>query len=408
VEDAQASKGPAQRLADRVSAVFVPAVIAIAALAFAGWATIGGDPLAGLLAAVAVLVVACPCALGLATPTAVMAGTGRGADLGILIRSVEALERARAISTVVLDKTGTLTRGRMELTAVVPARGQDRDELLRLAGAAERSSEHPIGQAVAAAAGDRPGALPEPSGFAALAGHGVRAEVAGRTVWVGRRKLAAEAGLQLPEDLDDQAELLEAEGGTVVLAGWDAQVRGVLAVADTLKEGAAEVVDRLRGMGLEVAMISGDNARTAEAVARRAGIGRVMAEVLPEDKVAEIARLQGEGRVVAMVGDGINDAPALARADLGIAIDTGTDVAIESSDVTLVRGDLDGVATAIELSRRTDGIIRQNLGWAFAYNLAALPLAAFGLLNPMIAGAAMALSSVSVVSNSLRLRRFGR
>jgi len=408
VEDAQASKGPAQRLADRVSAVFVPAVIAIAALAFAGWATIGGDPLAGLLAAVAVLVVACPCALGLATPTAVMAGTGRGADLGILIRSVEALERARAISTVVLDKTGTLTRGRMELTAVVPARGQDRDELLRLAGAAERSSEHPIGQAVAAAAGDRPGALPELSGFAALAGHGVRAEVAGRTVWVGRRKLAAEAGLQLPEDLDDQAELLEAEGGTVVLAGWDAQVRGVLAVADTLKEGAAEVVDRLRGMGLEVAMISGDNARTAEAVARRAGIGRVMAEVLPEDKVAEIARLQGEGRVVAMVGDGINDAPALARADLGIAIGTGTDVAIESSDVTLVRGDLDGVATAIELSRRTDGIIRQNLGWAFAYNLAALPLAAFGLLNPMIAGAAMALSSVSVVSNSLRLRRFGR
>jgi cation-transporting ATPase V len=408
VEDAQASKGPAQRLADRVSAVFVPAVIAIAALAFAGWATIGGDPLAGLLAAVAVLVVACPCALGLATPTAVMAGTGRGADLGILIRSVEALERARAISTVVLDKTGTLTRGRMELTAAVPARGQDRDELLRLAGAAERSSEHPIGQAVAAAAGDRPGALPEPSGFAALAGHGVRAEVAGRTVWVGRRKLAAEAGLQLPEDLDDQAELLEAEGGTVVLAGWDAQVRGVLAVADTLKEGAAEVVDRLRGMGLEVAMISGDNARTAEAVARRAGIGRVMAEVLPEDKVAEIARLQGEGRVVAMVGDGINDAPALARADLGIAIGTGTDVAIESSDVTLVRGDLDGVATAIELSRRTDGIIRQNLGWAFAYNLAALPLAAFGLLNPMIAGAAMALSSVSVVSNSLRLRRFGR
>jgi copper-transporting P-type ATPase V len=408
VEDAQASKGPAQRLADRVSAVFVPAVIAIAALAFAGWATIGGDPLAGLVAAVAVLIVACPCALGLATPTAVMAGTGRGADLGILIRSVEALERARAITTVVLDKTGTLTRGGMELTAVVPARGQDRDELLRLAGAAERSSEHPIGQAIAAAAGDRLGALPEPSGFAALAGHGVRAEVVGRTVWVGRRKLAAEAGLQLPADLDDQAERLEAEGGTVVLAGWDGQVRGALAVADTLKEGAAEVVGRLRGMGLEVAMISGDNARTAEAVARRAGIGRVMAEVLPEDKVAEIVRLQGEGRVVAMVGDGINDAPALARADLGIAIGTGTDVAIESSDLTLVRGDLDGVATAVELSRRTDRIIRENLGWAFAYNLAALPLAAFGLLNPMIAGAAMALSSVSVVSNSLRLRRFGR
>jgi copper-transporting P-type ATPase V len=405
VEDAQASKGPAQRLADRVSAVFVPAVIGVAALAFAGWATLGGDPLAGLVAAVAVLIVACPCALGLATPTAVMAGTGRGADLGILIKSVAALERARAITTVVLDKTGTMTRGRMELTEVVAADGEDPGELLRLAGAAERSSEHPIGQAIAAAAG-RPGGLPEATGFGALAGRGVRAEVEGRGVWVGRRKLVAEAGLVLPEALDDRAERLEAAGRTAVLAGWDGQVRGVLALADTPKDGAAAAVARLRAMGLEVAMITGDAARTAEAVAAQVGIGRVMAEVLPEDKVAEIVRLQGEGKVVAMVGDGVNDAPGLARADLGIAIGTGTDVAIESSDITLVRGDLDGVATAIELSRRTDRIIRQNLGWAFAYNLAALPLAAFGLLSPVIAGAAMALSSVSVVTNSLRLRRF--
>jgi cation-transporting ATPase V/Cu+-exporting ATPase len=406
VEDAQASKGPAQRLADRVSAVFVPAVIGVAALAFAGWATIGGDPLAGLVAAVAVLIVACPCALGLATPTAVMAGTGRGADLGILIKSVASLERARAIRTVVLDKTGTLTRGRMELTELVPAEGQDTDELLRLAGAAERSSEHPIGQAIAGVAAGRPGGLPEATGFGALAGRGVRAEVEGRSVWVGRRKLVAEAGLVLPEALDDRAERLEAGGRTAVLAGWDGQVRGVLALADTPKDGAAGAVARLRAMGLEVAMITGDAARTAEAVAGQVGIARVMAEVLPEDKVAEIVRLQGEGRVVAMVGDGVNDAPALARADLGIAIGTGTDVAIESSDLTLVRGDLDGVATAIELSRRTGRIIRQNLGWAFAYNLAALPLAAFGLLSPIIAGAAMALSSVSVVTNSLRLRRF--
>jgi cation-transporting ATPase V len=406
VEDAQASKGPAQRLADRVSAVFVPAVIAVAALSFAGWATIAGDPLAGLVAAVAVLIVACPCALGLATPTAVMAGTGRGADLGILIRSVASLERARAITTVVLDKTGTLTRGRMELTEVVPVEGQDPGELLRLAGAAERSSEHPIGQAIAGVAAGRLGGLPEATGFRALAGRGVRAEVEGRDVWVGRRKLVAEAGLVLPEALDDHAERLETGGRTAVLAGWDGQVRGVLALADVPKDGAASAVARLRAMGLEVAMITGDAARTAEAVAGQVGIGRVMAEVLPEDKVAEIVRLQGEGKVVAMVGDGVNDAPALARADLGIAIGTGTDVAIESSDLTLVRGDLDGVATAIELSRRTDRIIRQNLGWAFAYNLAALPLAAFGLLSPIIAGAAMALSSVSVVTNSLRLRRF--
>jgi cation-transporting ATPase V/Cu+-exporting ATPase len=295
----------------------------------------------------------------------------------------------------------------MVLVDVVPAAGLDEGELLRRAGAVEDASEHPVGQAIAAAAHQR-GALPPVTGFAALAGHGVRGEVAGTTVWVGRRKLMAEAGLLLPDALDAAAERLEADGRTAVLAGWDGQVRGVLAVADTLADGAAAAVARLRRMGLDVAMITGDNARTAEAIARQVGIGRVMSEVLPEDKVAEVARLQAEGRVVAMVGDGVNDAPALVRADLGIAIGTGTDVAIESSDLTLLRGDLDGVATAIALSRRTYRTIVENLGWAFGYNTAAIPLAAAGLLNPIIAGAAMAFSSVSVVTNSLRLRRFQR
>jgi cation-transporting ATPase V len=407
VEDAQVSKGHIQRLADRVAGVFVPVVIAIGLATFAGWTLLAGDPQGGLVAAVAVLIIACPCALGLATPVAIMVGTGRGAELGVLIKGVEVLERTRRITTVVFDKTGTLTRGEMTLTDAVPAAGQHQDELLARAGAVEADSEHPIGRAIASAR-QRAGALSRVSGFQALAGRGARADMDGTTVWVGGRKLLADAGLLLPAAMEDAAERLEGEGKTAVFAGWDGEVRGVLAVADTLKDGAAELVDRLHAMGLEAAMLTGDNARTAQAIAARVGIDRVLAEVLPEDKVGEVARLQREGRVVAMVGDGVNDAPALVQADLGIAIGTGTDVAIEASDLTLIRGDLAGVATAIELSRRTYRTIVQNLGWAFGYNVAAIPLAALGLLNPIVAGAAMALSSVSVVGNSLRLRRFGR
>jgi cation-transporting ATPase V len=412
VEQAQAGKGELQRLADRISAVFVPFVMAVAVLTFTGWAVLGGDPVKGLIAGVAVLIIACPCALGLATPTAIMVGTGRGAELGVLIKSVEALERTRRITTVVMDKTGTLTRGQMALTDVVPGHGVQAEELLRLAGAVEADSEHPIGAAIAAAARQQ-GDLPAADGFQAVAGQGVRAEVvAGAggppvTVWVGRRKLAADAGLLVPQALEAAADRLEQEGRTAVLVGWQGEARGVLAVADTLKEGAADLVGRLHGMGLEVAMLTGDNQATAQAIAATVGVDRVLAEVLPADKVGEIARLQAEGRVVAMVGDGVNDAPALVQADLGIAIGTGTDVAIQASDLTLLRGDLDGVATAIALSRRTYRTIAQNLSWAFGYNTAAIPLAAAGLLSPVIAGAAMALSSVSVVANSLRLRRFG-
>src|SRR6266516_5677844 len=341
VEQAQVGKGQAQRLADRISAVFVPAVIGLAALTFAGWWLLAGDPTKALTAAVAVLIIACPCALGLATPTAIMVGSGRGAELGILIRSVEVLERTRRITTVVFDKTGTLTRGRMALTDAVAGQDTTTDELLRLAGAAEAASEHPIGAAVATAAREH-NELPAVRGFCAQAGQGVRAEVEatpGRTpvtVWVGRRKLAAEAGLLVPDALEAAAEHLERQGKTVVWAGWDGAVRGVLAVADTLKPGAADQVKRLHAMGLEVAMLTGDNHTTTDAIAANVGIDRVLAEVMPADKVGEIARLQAQGRTVAMVGDGVNDAPALVQADLGIAIGTGTDVAIEASDLTLL------------------------------------------------------------------------
>jgi copper-transporting P-type ATPase V len=405
---AQAGKGGAQRLADRVSAVFVPIVIGIAAATFLGWWLIGANPIGGLTAAVAVVVVACPCALGLATPVAIMVGTGRGAQLGILVKGLDVLERTRAITTVIFDKTGTLTDGRMILHEVVPLAGTTHDELLTNAGAVEADSQHPIGQAIATAARDAFGQLPAVTGFEALTGHGVRADVDGSTVWVGRRMLADDVGLTLPAELGRVADGLEADGNTLVFCGWDGVVRGLFAVGDNIKDGAAEVVAELRRMGLEVGMITGDTAPAARAIAIQVGIDTVLGEVLPGDKQAEIRRIQSTGGVVAMVGDGINDAPALTQADLGIALGTGTDVAIEASDITLMSGQLSGVVRAIHLSRRTLRTIYENLGWAFGYNVAAIPLAALGVLNPVVAGAAMGLSSVSVLANSLRLRRFGR
>ncbi|MCO6696930.1 heavy metal translocating P-type ATPase [Streptomyces albidoflavus] len=406
VEQAQNGKAAVQRLADRVSAVFVPVVLVLALGTLVGWLLATDDATAAFTAAVAVLIIACPCALGLATPTALLVGTGRGAQLGILIRGPEVLENTRRVDTVVLDKTGTLTTGRMELTEVLPADGTGETELLRLAGALEHASEHPIARAVASAAEERHGPLPPVSGFASTSGLGVRGTVEGRQVAAGRPRLLTEAGMPLPEELERALAAAEARGRTVVAVGWDGAVRGLLTLADALRETSAEAVRELRALGLTPVLLTGDNEAVAAEVAHAVGIDRVVAGVLPEGKVAEVERLRAEGRTVAMVGDGVNDAAALATADLGLAMGTGTDAAIEAGDLTLVRGDLRAAGDAIRLSRRTLATIKGNLCWAFGYNVAALPLAAAGLLNPMIAGAAMAFSSVFVVTNSLRLKSF--
>jgi Cu+-exporting ATPase len=405
VEDAQGSKAPIQKIADRVSGIFVPAVMAIAAVTFLIWTFIVGDFSSGILSAVAVLVIACPCALGLATPTAIMVGTGKGAENGILIKGGEHLEMAYKINAVVLDKTGTITKGQPEVTDVLSLGQMHENEIMRLAAIAEKSSEHPLGVAIYEKGKGEYGNIPDPDKFEAIPGRGVMAVVDGKEIYIGTRKLMLDRNVALGKT-EEAVSKLEDEGKTAMLMAVDNKIEGIIAVADTIKESSKEAIEGLKKMGIEVYMITGDNKRTAAAIGKQVGITNILAEVLPENKAEEVEKLKKQGKFVAMVGDGINDAPALATANIGMAIGTGTDVAIEAADITLMRGDLISIPAAIQLSRRTMRKIKQNLFWAFIYNIISIPFAALGLLNPMIAGGAMAFSSVSVVTNSLSLKRF--
>lgn len=404
VEEAQGSKAPVQRLADKISGIFVPIVVAIAVITFLGFYLIKGDFNTGLINAVAVLVIACPCALGLATPTAIMVGTGKGAENGILIKSGEHLERAHKMDTIVLDKTGTITKGEPEVTDIITFNGVDRDELLRIAASVEKVSEHPLGQAIVRKGEEELLIIKAPESFEAIPGKGLKARLEGKEVYIGNRKLMEEAGISIGGA--EELSRLETEGKTAMLVGIDGSISGIIAVADQIKDSSKKAIEELKNMGLEVYMITGDNQRTAKAIAEEVGIKNVLAEVLPENKAEVVEAIKAEGKLVGMVGDGINDAPALVAADVGFAIGTGTDVAMEAADITLMRGDLMSIVTAIRLSHRTMKTIKQNLFWAFFYNSIGIPFAALGFLNPMIAGGAMAFSSVSVVTNSLRLRKF--